>query len=1033
LPSAASQGVGKIATFRDGHIGLAINNGGFCSYDGHQFQGIGDDRWSQPGLDALTVIEAPDGAVWTGGSYDLGRWLAGDPAGSFLDTTNFGTVLSLCADAAGRVWIGTAEHGFYFWENGLIKPYPDKTLDHENISALAADSTGTIWAGTATGLFRCSNGVAQRVSGLTPEIKALLVDRHGRLWAGTTAMGLAVMQNGRIEFFQKADGLCSDYVTSLFEDAEGSLWIGTQDGISQLSDLKFPTYSARQGLFEGSAHSVAASKSGGLWIGSDTGLFKFDGHSATNLVAGSPVSNHYVKLCYEARNGDVYAEDGDRGIDVFSSGKFTARFNNADWISAIAEDAQSMLMASGSGDAVYRFQNGQLSHYHYPGAAPDYYWVYNMFVDRSDSVWVASKNGLYRLDRGRVTRWCSTNGLSGNVILCVAQSQDDAIWVGLSTGIARIKGNQARNIKVENGLPDGWIYAIVPDDNGCLWFSSSRGIFRASRRSLDDFADGKSQKIKCDVFDGLESVKSISRTDQENSGCKTMDGRIWFPSPSGVIMVDPAHVPRNDVAPPVHIVGVRADGVEMDPGKSLIIPPGRGQLEVSFSALTFIAPEKAQFRYKLDGFDPDWIDSNTRRQAVYSNLKPGRYVFHVIAANADGVWNSAGDSLSVEFRPHFRQTTWFYLACGALTLACLGAIYAWRVRHLETRQAALQRARDLLETQVASRTAELARANDSLQKEAEQHRLTALQLAKRTEALELEIAERARMQAEIERVHSELLETSRRAGMAEVATNVLHNVGNVLNSVNVSASLVADNTRRSRVPYLARTVELLNQHAADLPAFLTNDPRGRQVPDYLKQLSIALVNEQQGAIKELDLLRKNIEHIKDIVSVQQTYAKTSGVTEMVSLAALAEDAIRVNASLLSRPDIRLEREFADVPPMALQKHKVLQILINLVGNARHACDESGKADKWIKIRVSKVGEDAQVAVQDNGVGIAPENLNRIFNHGFTTRKGGHGFGLHSGALAARELGGSLQVHSDGPGQGATFTLKLPLLPAKPGA
>jgi signal transduction histidine kinase len=654
--------------------------------------------------------------------------------------------------------------------------------------------------------------------------------------------------------------------------------------------------------------------------------------------------------------------------------------------------------------------------------------VNQLCVARDGGIWLASKNGIFRVQDGTLQHWGTADGLAGDNVQWICEDKDGSMWAGLAEGIARVKDGKIKNIKLENGLADSWISAIVPDDRGYLWFDSGQGIFRISRQQLNDFADGKTDHVECKPFNGLDAVKSTGRTDQENSGCKTQDGRIWFPCPWGAVMIDPAHVPINPIPPPVHIDRVLANAREFDliRGVRLVVPPGQGALEIHFTGLSLISPQNVRFRYQLDGYDKDWVEAGNRRVAFYTNLKPKAYTFRVMAANTDGVWNNTGDAMEITMMPHFDQTIWFYLLCSVVGMTVLGSVYAWRVGHLRSRQLALQKSREKLEAEVAKRTSELAQANSSLQREVDEHRATGVLLARRTELLESEIAERERMQEEIERVHLRLLETSRQAGMAEVATNVLHNVGNVLNSVNVSASLVADNARKSKICYLGKAVSLLEEHRTDLGGFMTIDPKGRQLPGYLKQLSEQLTGEQHQAITELELLRQNVEHIKDIVSMQQSYARISGVTEIVKVSDLVEDALRMNTGSLARHEIELIREYSEVPPVNVDKHNVMQILVNLIRNARNACDDSDRPDKkiWLQISLSEVG--VQIAVVDNGVGIPPGNLTRIFNHGFTTRKGGHGFGLHSGALAAKELGGSLTVHSEGLGCGATFILKLPL-------
>jgi PAS domain S-box-containing protein len=291
-----------------------------------------------------------------------------------------------------------------------------------------------------------------------------------------------------------------------------------------------------------------------------------------------------------------------------------------------------------------------------------------------------------------------------------------------------------------------------------------------------------------------------------------------------------------------------------------------------------------------------------------------------------------------------------------------------------------------------------------------------------------DVSDRKRAEKELGAVHRQLIEASRRVGMAEVATGVLHNVGNVLNSVNVSATLVCERIKKSRVLTVGRAAALLSEHAED-PKFLTDDPRGKQLPGYLKDLGEHLRREQATILGELSSLVNNVEHIKEIVVMQQANAKLSGMSVAVKTSEIVEDALRMNSASLTRHEVQVVREYQDDPIIVVDKHAVLQTLVNLIRNAKHACDECQRPDKQIGVRIWRSAKDRiSIQVIDNGVGIPPENLSRLFSRGFTTRADGHGFGLHSCLMAAQEMGGGLTAHSEGPGLGAVFTLNLPCQP-----
>jgi ligand-binding sensor domain-containing protein/signal transduction histidine kinase len=1003
--------ISSLASSQSGGLWFGINAGSLGYYDGQNFFPATNVSWVERGMDVRSIREDSNAVVWVAAQAVTGRFVKGTTNEISFSSRESGNEvsdgMSLCCGANGRVWMGTVRRGLYYLQDGKINLFPDNSVNQSIIFALAEDSAGQIWIGTDSGL-RCYDASFQRkeIGDAHFEVRTLLVDRHGVVWVGTSGNGLMCYKNGQLTTFKKNGGLVNDFVTALFEDREGSLWIGTSDGLSQLTDLKFPIYSSSEGLIGGSCHSVSASQAGGLWVAMSGGFSYFDGKQARNYTDVEGWPNPYIKRIFEAKNGDIYLTDGST-VGIFAEGKLVARYTPSAMPVAMAEDTQGVVVSVVSN--LFRVSRNQFVPYPFKnGQVPPSGWIYNLITGRDGSLWVASVNGLFRVKDGTYQQWSVPEGLSWGKVNWVCEDSDGAIWAGLPTGMARLKNNQIRNIARTNGLFDDFIFAIVPDDLGYFWVDSVRGIFRVSRQSLNDFCDGKTDQVKCEAYDGLEMVKTIDKTDQEWSGCKTRNGRIWFPSPQGVVMIDPASLRVNPVPPLVYIKQVRVNGMELKDNQATAVPQGKGELEFQYTALSYVAPLRIQFRYRLEGYDQGWIEAENRRSAFYTNLKPGKYTFRVIACNADGVWDKTGDSFDIELLPHFYQTIWFYLGCAVLASATLMGIYAWRVGHLRKRQRELQKARELLEAKVEERTAEL---------EAQKTRL------------ESEIEERQRMQLEVERIHRQLIDASRQAGQAEVASSVLHNVGNVLNSVNTSASIIADQVRDSKVADVSQVAELLIQHQNDLAEFLVQQGRGEPMTNYLKALGQRLVSEQTAMLKELQELVRNIDHIKEIVAMQQSYAQVSGIMEKQSIPTLVDDALRMHAAALARHQVHVVRQFDPIPDVLVDKHKVLQILVNLISNAKYALSESAATERRLALGV-KLDPDNQVrvSVTDNGVGIAPENLDRIFSLGFTTRQGGHGLGLHSGFFAAREMGGTLLVHSDGPGKGATFTLAFPAQP-----
>ncbi|KFA94769.1 sensor histidine kinase [Archangium violaceum] len=326
----------------------------------------------------------------------------------------------------------------------------------------------------------------------------------------------------------------------------------------------------------------------------------------------------------------------------------------------------------------------------------------------------------------------------------------------------------------------------------------------------------------------------------------------------------------------------------------------------------------------------------------------------------------------------------------------------------------------------ASREDELGQLAGAFRRMADKVQQREEQLRQANEGLEHRVEERTR---ELKTVHGQLVQTARQAGMAEIATNVLHNVGNVLNSVYTSSQLARSRVGELRLEHVSRVATLLDENQTDLQRFITEDERGRNVLPFMSKLGQNLLRERQEICTLLEDVGRYTEHIGDIVKVQQNHARTPRMSEPVLLASLVDDALRINAAALTRHQVKEVRQLSFLPPVMTDKHKVLMILVNLISNAKYAMDGTPSERRILTVTLERpVPDRVRIAVQDHGMGISQELLTRIFQYGFTTRKEGHGFGLHSSAVAAQELGGSLTVHSDGPGRGATFTLELPYQP-----
>jgi ligand-binding sensor domain-containing protein/signal transduction histidine kinase len=1033
LPEMA---VEAIARTPDGYLWIGTQ-GGLARFDGVHFTVFDTDNEPGLGSDVIwSLLVDRTGRLWVG----TGSGIAVLENGHFEPIKksarlNYGVVYGLVEGKAGRIWVG-AENGLFqingaaarSFDVGELKDGPIRVLQEDRdgilwvgtnrglirfdgehfesvplgtgglvvaVTAIHEDADGTLWTGSATGaLYRRTGDHFELVAELPRlglAIRVLTHDRDDNLWIGTIGGGLVRWHNGVFSALTGALVAATD-IMALLEDNEGSLWICTRGaGLLRLREGKFVPVGEPEGLQGNVTLTIAARDGGGLWLGTEAGLSSYVDGQFHHVNGPFGYESNRVRAVLEDRRGVLWA--GTQGAGVYRlDRKNLTVFNrqtglSSDTVNALAVDPQDRIWVGSSGglDVIDR---GKIASMQHLLGMPGHDAVYLLYEDRAGNLWVGtSRDGLFVIGANGTRRIGVAEKLS--TVIAIHEDERGEIWLGTLSGMALWRDGKLISLAHFGGPLKDIILQVLQDDARQLWFSTNKGLISVSRDALDALATGGTGVPEFHVYgvaDGLRSAEFVGGN--TSAGTRTPDGLLWFPSIRGIVKIDPRHIRMNPLPPPVQIERVSIDGAPLTLADGANIGPGAQQWEFHYTGLSLLVSQRSLFRYRLEGFDKDWIDAGNRRTAYYTRLPSGTYTFQVTASNNDGVWNNTGASFRFIVKPHFYQTWWFTLICAAVVLLLARAWYRWRVRQL-------RRLADNLSEQVADRTRDLELANQQMRQ-----------------------------------AQDTLVTTARQAGMAEIANNVLHNVGNVLNSVNVSAALIGSKLRDSKSAGLVKAVNLMNEHAADLGTFITLDDRGKALPGYLNKLASALAQEKQGITDELESLTKSVDHIKEIVATQQSYSGATSVSEPVQVKDLLEDALRMNAGSIAHHQIDIVKEFAEVPLVLLDKHLMLQILINLIGNAKHALNGSTQQPHQIKLKL-EIAETTdtprlRIRIEDNGEGIAPENLTRLFAHGFTTRKNGHGFGLHSCALAMKEMKGSITAFSDGLGRGAAFVVELPM-------
>jgi diguanylate cyclase (GGDEF)-like protein len=748
--------VQTILQAKDGFLWLGTQEG-LVRFDGVRF--VVFDEKAEPSFrdhDVRALCEDKEGALWIGTQVGLVRFkdgvFTGFDQGAGLPSTR---ITSLFVDSRGRLWVGT-DLGLSRLENGrFVTPFrlsgrpsvvlamaetpgalwfatdgdgllrltdalesftTKDGLSSDVVRALLVKRDGSLWIGTRDGVDRFEGERFVKVPGPwgggSQAISAFVEDRDGNVWVGTQGGGLVRVTGGRAAVYAEPQGLSGAIVLAVYEDREGSLWVGTDgQGLNQLRDVKFAAWGRPEGLGHELLLPIYEDRAGALWLGTyGGGLYRFEDGRFHGF--GKSVGEFVVSLLEDRQGALWIGTDGD-GLFQMKGGairpyRATPGGLPHDRVVALHEDREGALWVGTFGGGLARLRNGQWTRFgRAQGLSVDL--VFAIAEDSKGRLWIGTEGGgLNLLENGRFKAYTTEQGLGRNTVLCLHPDADEALWIGTPGGLTRYKGGKFFNITRAQGLFDDRVFQILEDDDANLWMSCNKGIFRVAKKDLEDLADGRRASVVSVAYGASDGMRAAECNGQgQPAGWRARDGMLWFPTPRGAVRIDPKRMTRNPLPPPVVIEAAVVDKRRYDGASAIVAPPGGGEIEIHYTGLSFLEPEKVRFRYRLVGFDQDWVDAGARRIAYYTNIPPGAYRFEVIAANNDGVWNEAGAGLAFELRPHFYQARSFHVLLAFALVALALAAYQARIRQLAARERLLARL-------VKERTRELEQANQML-------------------------------------------------------------------------------------------------------------------------------------------------------------------------------------------------------------------------------------------------------------------------------------------------------------------------------
>lgn len=1096
--------VRSIVQTRDGYLWLGTEEG-LARFDGVRFT-----VFDKHNVDAirnnfiLSLFEDRDGTLW------IGTWgggltrLSGGRFKAYTESDGLSNniVNAITQDRDGLIWIGTGEGGLNVWKDGKFTAYTtSQGLSHNRVHALCPSNEGGLWIGTDGGLDRLRDG---RITALTqPEdlkksgVFALYEDEQGVLWIGSnhglysykdgtftlikqiprsnisaiyrdrdhnlfvgTEDGLYRLGQGKVESYTVRDGLTAPSVSSIFEDREGSLWIGTVlGGLDRLRNGKFATYTVQEGLANNATTAILQTKAGDVWIGTlGGGLSKFSRDHFETFGRKEGLASNKVMTLAEGRHGGLWIGTMS-GLSYLRNGRITALPRSYGFphalVTAVLEDSRGSVWI-GTETALYKLQDGAITAFTAAQGLSSSY-IICLFEDDRGNVWIGTNKGMNLYRDGQFLDFAGREALANDFITQIHQEGPDTLWVTTQTsGIKEIRDGKITSISRKNGLPQDTIWNLLFDRRGDAWASSNKGIFRILHEELRDLAAGRIQAVHPVVYTNADGMTSSECNGAQPAGWRTSDGKLWFPTTKGVVVIDPEYVASNMSPPPVYVEEVLVKGHPVAGERAARLAPGSRNMEIRYTGLSLLVPEKVAFRYMLEGFDKTWIDAGTRRTAYYSYLPPGKYTFRVTAANNDRVWNQTGATYGFDVRPAFYQTYWFYLSCALGVALLLREIYRRNVRRLERRTQELAvlsdalagkleaegRYRDLVESAVYA----IYRAKGRRYLEVNRAMVTMLGYASKEEVLAL--MPESDIYTDVKDL-DHIISALDAAGRVEGFEAIWKCKGGRLIQVRLSGRRIADPQGGvDTYEVIAQDVTERKQLEEQLRQSQKMEAIGRlaggMAHDFNNLLTVILGytrlllrRDRNGNLHELHQVEAAADHAAALTGQLLAFSRQQVLQPRVlNLNAIVHNVEAMLGRVIGE-DIEVSTDLdLGLWPIKADRSQIAQVMMNLAVNARDAMPKGGRLHFVTRNVAGENGNQNHVGspsgphvlleVSDSGQGMDSETLSHIFEPFFTTKETGQGTGLGLSTVygIVQQSGGRVQVQSQ-PGRGTTFRIYLP--------